>query len=90
MNGFHLPFPRHDSTTFVRFQTSGCTGCGRCVEVCRKQVLGLTPLRWHRHVHVDDSTNCVGCLRCVATCPNGRIRPRFEAKKGIPARSEQS
>lgn len=75
----HLPFPRHDRTAHVRFKTSLCTGCGQCVESCRQGVLGLLPLKLHRHIHVDHQEACTGCGRCIRTCADGAVEIRTGA-----------
>lgn len=76
---FHLPFPRHNRTTFIGIDTGLCTSCGSCVAECPRQVLGLTDFLGHCHVHVDRAPKCRGCHKCVQTCQHGAIQPRMDA-----------
>ena len=48
---------------------SACAGCGRCAEVCPREV--ITPGQPPRF----DLDNCVGCLCCAEICPQGAITP---------------
>ena len=49
---------------------SACVGCGRCAEVCPKQVIsnGRPP--------AIDLKGCIGCLCCAEICPQGAISPQ--------------
>ena len=44
-----------------------CKGCGICVDVCPKQVLGLDGR--DKPVLLDEE-HCTGCLRCELLCPD--------------------
>jgi uncharacterized protein (DUF362 family)/NAD-dependent dihydropyrimidine dehydrogenase PreA subunit len=48
---------------------SACTGCGRCAEVCPREVItpGQPPS--------FDLDGCVGCFCCAEICPQGAITP---------------
>jgi nitroreductase/NAD-dependent dihydropyrimidine dehydrogenase PreA subunit len=48
-----------------------CTGCGRCVDVCKDFSLVLSG----GHVAVSDTPifGCIGCGHCMAICPEGAI-----------------
>jgi uncharacterized protein (DUF362 family)/NAD-dependent dihydropyrimidine dehydrogenase PreA subunit len=48
---------------------SVCTGCGRCAEVCPREVItpGQPPS--------FDLDGCVGCFCCAEICPQGAITP---------------
>jgi uncharacterized protein (DUF362 family)/NAD-dependent dihydropyrimidine dehydrogenase PreA subunit len=52
-----------------RVEAEGCIGCGRCAEVCPKDVItpGKPP--------VFDLDHCIGCLCCAEICPRGVIYP---------------
>ena len=59
-----------------------CTGCGRCVEVCRFEAL------FHRDGHYwVDGTACEGCASCFYQCPAQAIEMR-EAQSGEWFRSD--
>ena len=44
-----------------------CKGCGICVEVCPKTILGLDGR--DKPVLLDEE-HCTGCLRCELLCPD--------------------
>ncbi len=44
-----------------------CKGCGICVEVCPKTILGLDP---RDKPILLDAEHCTGCLRCELLCPD--------------------
>lgn len=67
--------PRHMRTVHVQANPRACEACGRCVEACRNEALGLVRVLFHSHVHVDHPERCRGCLRCVRACPQGAIQP---------------
>ncbi len=59
---------------FARFVVDGekCTGCGRCVEACPMQILGLIgdlPGPNERY----DFFRCITCQNCRASCPQDAI-----------------
>jgi uncharacterized protein (DUF362 family)/Pyruvate/2-oxoacid:ferredoxin oxidoreductase delta subunit len=53
-----------------QLDVSACVGCGRCTEVCPKNV--ITP----GHPPSFDLQGCIGCLCCAEICPQGAIEPR--------------
>lgn len=72
----HLPFPRHNRTTFIQVDTAICVACGKCVLACPQGVLGIISFLSHRHVHIDQASSCKGCRKCVKTCLRGAIQSR--------------
>lgn len=73
----------HHGTEHIQLDTRACEACGRCVEACREDVLGIVGFLFHKHVRVKDAGRCRGCLRCVRVCEHGAIRalrPRREAR----------
>jgi ferredoxin len=50
-----------------------CTGCGRCVQVCPVEAMGLVsandPARPNRKTARLDERICLGCAVCVRACP---------------------
>lgn len=44
-----------------------CKGCGICVEVCHKNILGLDG---RDKPVLLDAEHCTGCLRCELLCPD--------------------
>jgi NAD-dependent dihydropyrimidine dehydrogenase PreA subunit len=47
-----------------------CTGCGRCLEVCPREVFA----RDGKIVRVLDRDRCIECGACMMNCPSGAIR----------------
>ena len=57
--------------------SSACTGCGKCVEACPVEAMGLVsasdPKKPRlKKARVDEST-CLGCGVCVRACPTGAL-----------------
>jgi MinD superfamily P-loop ATPase len=46
-----------------------CTGCGRCVAVCRPHVLSLEVIQWEKVCVLHDPPGCTGCNQCAINCP---------------------
>ena len=54
----------------------GCVSCGRCVEVCPRQIFVSEAVRLYergakKHAVRLDVTRCDGCGACSAVCPSG-------------------
>jgi ferredoxin len=47
-----------------------CTGCGRCLEVCPRQVFAQNG----RIVRIVDLDRCIECGACMMNCSFGAIR----------------
>jgi len=63
-------------TAFVELDTRACQACWRCVEACRKGVVGKVSVLWHKHAKLREGSTCVGCLGCVAVCQAGAMQRR--------------
>jgi len=46
-----------------------CTGCGRCVAVCRPHLLSLEVIAWEKVSVLHDPQRCTGCNQCAYNCP---------------------
>ena len=53
-----------------RLAAAVCASCGRCVEVCPRQVITMNSLPDF------DLEECVGCFCCAEVCPQGAIEPQ--------------
>jgi ferredoxin len=47
-----------------------CTGCGRCLEVCPREVLAKNG----KSVRIVDRDLCIECGACMMNCPFDAIR----------------
>jgi ferredoxin len=56
----------------LRFEPSSCTGCGRCLEVCPREVF----VRQDGKVAVTDLDRCMECGACMANCEPGALSVR--------------
>lgn len=51
-----------------------CTGCGKCIDRCRRSVIALAEeggYKWAWAVRPDE---CTGCGKCRKSCPEDAIR----------------
>ena len=53
----------------LKLEQEACTGCGRCVEVCPHQVLGLPGKR----AGIVDFDACMECGACARNCSAAAI-----------------
>ena len=53
----------------LAFAAAKCTGCGRCVRVCKNGVHDLS-----NGVHTLDREKCTGCGACAEICPTSALR----------------
>lgn len=77
----------HHRTRFVEFDLRRCQACGRCVEACPRQVLGMVAFFRHRHVHVDHADRCRGCRACAAACPHDLVHRLDSGRPGAASHS---
>jgi Na+-translocating ferredoxin:NAD+ oxidoreductase RNF subunit RnfB len=74
---FGFLHPVHTSNFIARVDESACSGCGKCVEACPVEVLGLVtandPQRPQRKVARLNQDLCLGCAVCVASCRQKHI-----------------
>lgn len=54
--------------------TERCKGCGLCVDICPKHVLGLDATVVNEHgyhpVRLTDAAACTSCALCARICPD--------------------
>ena len=80
-----------DNSSFaVKFDSSRCINCGRCVRVCREvQHVGVfTPSRRGPATQVTTfmdkgmgNVDCTGCGQCLLVCPVGAIQENFKIEQ---------
>ena len=80
---FGSVFPIH--TNFIpRLDADSCTGCGKCVDVCPVQAVGLVsaddPKRPRRRIARLDEKVCLGCGICIGVCDSRSLT--LEARPG--------
>jgi len=66
-----IPTSRTKEKAQICIDTDKCTGCGKCVEVCKDFGLRLT----NGKVKVSETPcfGCIGCGHCMAVCPREAI-----------------
>ncbi len=69
--------PVHTSNYLPEIESSRCTGCGKCVEVCPVEAMSLVsagdPQARHKKKARLNSEICLGCGVCVRNCAQGCI-----------------
>ena len=70
--------------TEIVLRTYDCTGCGRCVEACRRGVLRLADNGQCRFVQVADAASCAECRACERSCSNKAIVPKHILRGALP------
>jgi formate hydrogenlyase subunit 6/NADH:ubiquinone oxidoreductase subunit I len=76
--------PVHTSNFILDIDRSKCNGCGKCVDACPVEALGLVsandPRKPRKKTARLDEQVCLGCGVCVATCRDEALRlvPRPE------------
>ncbi len=75
---FTILNPVHTTNFIPEIDTSGCTGCGKCVDVCPVEAITLAsandphkPTRKQASLIED---RCLGCGLCVRNCPKETIK----------------
>jgi len=66
-----IPTSRTKEKGQIYIDTDKCTGCGKCLEVCKDFGLTLTD----KKVKVSDKSwvGCIACGHCMAICPHDAI-----------------
>ena len=74
---FGFLHPVHTSNFIAAIDETACSGCGKCVEACPVEALGLVtandPGRPKRKVARLNRELCLGCAVCKAACPSGLV-----------------
>lgn len=68
-------------TAYIQLDTQKCKACWKCIEGCKKQVIGRIDLPWHKHALIVDPGNCSGCLNCVTACQYNALSGIDKAKQ---------
>jgi len=67
-----------------KIDVNKCTACKKCIEICPKKVLVLSPANKFYHIKCNSSdkgavairickVSCIGCGKCVNECPENAI-----------------
>ncbi|HSQ34543.1 MAG TPA: 4Fe-4S dicluster-binding protein [Candidatus Binatia bacterium] len=74
---FGFLHPVHTSNFIAAIDEAACSGCGKCVEACPVEALGLVtandPRQPRRKVARVNTDLCLGCAVCVAPCANHSV-----------------
>jgi ferredoxin len=71
INKMAIPTTRTKECAEIRIDTTKCSGCGKCVEVCKD--FGLTLTNGKANISETPLFGCIGCGHCMAVCPNSAI-----------------
>lgn len=58
-----------DNVVTLELDTEICTGCGKCLDVCPRQVFS----RWERTVTITNKDACIECGACQRNCAFGAV-----------------
>ena len=82
---FTILNPVHTTNFIPQIEQSGCNGCGKCVNICPVEALGLTsandpqrPPRKHASLIEE---RCLGCGLCVRNCPQQIIHMKARPER---------
>jgi ferredoxin len=75
---FGMLHPVHTTHFLPHVNEVDCSGCGRCVQICPVEAMGLVSVNdphqpKRKKAKVDESI-CLGCGLCVRSCANGSLR----------------
>jgi ferredoxin len=84
---FGLLHPVHTTPFLPEVREADCTGCGKCVQTCPVEAMGLVsandPRRPKQHKAKLDETVCLGCGLCVRACLQEAIALRSRQERVI-------
>ena len=72
-NVFRKRFGQPQQTAHIQLDPHKCQACWACLLSCRRQVLRMVDLPFHKHVKIDRPDACIGCKKCVKACQHGAI-----------------
>jgi 2-oxoglutarate ferredoxin oxidoreductase subunit delta len=55
-------------TAHVQLDTRKCIACWKCLDACKKKIIGRVNLPWHKHARIVNAEGCNGCLSCIRQC----------------------
>lgn len=74
---FGMLHPVHTTNFLPEIAEDACTGCGKCVQVCPVEAMGLVsandPKQPKRRKARLDGEICLGCGLCVRACTTGAV-----------------
>lgn len=66
-----IPTSRTKEIAEIRINEEKCTGCGKCVKVCKD--FGLKIINGKVKISEEPLFGCIGCGHCMSICPVGAI-----------------
>lgn len=58
----------------LKFESSKCNGCGRCVDICPGDLLRIDE---KGKSSIRNQADCWDCMACVKSCPQGALETRL-------------
>lgn len=70
-----MEIKRRDFMARVAFREERCKGCGNCITVCPKKIIGFTDrlnVKGYHPAEVREYNmdKCIGCAFCARMCPD--------------------
>lgn len=66
----------------LTFKREECKGCGLCIDVCPKKLLGedmsYINVKGVHPAMINDPEACIGCGNCAIMCPDAVIKVEKE------------
>jgi ferredoxin len=79
--------PVHTTNYIPVIDEPTCNGCGRCVDACAVEAMGLVSANHPRKPRMKkarlDDQSCLGCGVCIRSCPKSAIRLVERAERVI-------
>jgi ferredoxin len=80
-------YPIHTTNFIPEITNDGCTGCGKCVDICPVEAMTLISANQPGKKHLKraklEADSCLGCGICVSVCPKNAISLKSRSERVI-------
>ncbi|MCK5452726.1 MAG: 4Fe-4S dicluster domain-containing protein, partial [Calditrichia bacterium] len=80
-------YPIHTTNFIPEITNDGCTGCGKCVDICPVEAMILISANQPGKKHLKraklEADSCLGCGICVSVCPKNAISLKSRSERVI-------